>query len=173
MYRKKEIIIIILILFATVLFAFWEDLFITDKEPSINEKDAYVTVRLEGEVKKEIELKIPYGYTYGYVMNYGKLYLNDYSYYELNLNEGIYEDTVITILSIDRNNNYNESMQGININTATKDELLTLYGIGEARADKIIEYRINDRIDTFNELRELLGVSNEIISKIKSQAVLQ
>ncbi|MBO5711197.1 MAG: helix-hairpin-helix domain-containing protein, partial [Acholeplasmatales bacterium] len=55
----------------------------------------------------------------------------------------------------------------------TKDELLTLYGIGEARADKIIEYRINDRIDTFNELRELLGVSNEIISKIKSQAVLQ
>ncbi|MBO5711798.1 MAG: hypothetical protein J6R47_03070, partial [Acholeplasmatales bacterium] len=110
MYRKKEIIIIILILFATVLFAFWEDLFITDKEPSINEKDAYVTVRLEGEVKKEIELKIPYGYTYGYVMNYGKLYLNDYSYYELNLNEGIYEDTVITILSIDRNNNYNESM---------------------------------------------------------------
>jgi competence ComEA-like helix-hairpin-helix protein len=173
LYKKKEIIIIIVILIATILFAFWDDLFKKREETIINSEQIYVSVKLEGEVKKEIEIKIPYGYTYGYVMKYAELYLNDYSYYELDLKKAIYENTVITILTIDKNNNYNEEIKGININTATKKELLLVYGIGEARADKIIKYRENDRIDTFNELKELLGVSDEIISRIKTQAVLQ
>ena len=172
MYRKKEIIIIIVILIITILLAFSNDIFHRDNNSQTIITPSYVTVRVEGEVKEEVEIKIPYGYTYGFVINHIDVYLNDYSYYDVNLNEAIYEDVVLVILSYDINNQYDESKKEIAINTASKDELLTLYGIGEARANKIIEYRTNNRIDTFIELKELLGVSDEVIEKIKSQAVL-
>lgn len=172
MYRKKEIIIIIGIILLTVIFALYDDTF-KNNEDLINEHTpSYVTVRLEGEVKEEHEILIPYGYTYGYVMKYASVYLNDYSYYELQLDKQIFEDTTITILSNDKNNNYKECSVNIAINTATLDELLTLYGIGEARAKKIIEYRENNRIDTFEELKDILGISNEVLERIKTQAIL-
>ena len=60
----------------------------------------------------------------------------------------------------------------ININVASTDELITLYGIGEKRAQAIIDYRKNKKIESFSELKELLGVSDEVIINIKDKAVL-
>ena len=54
----------------------------------------------------------------------------------------------------------------------SKEELIKIYGIGEKRADKIIAYRKTTKIKSFEELKTLIGVSNEIIEKIKQQAIL-
>lgn len=45
----------------------------------------------------------------------------------------------------------------VNINTATKEELKTLSGIGDSTADKIIEYRNN--VSKFKNIEEIKNVS--------------
>jgi competence protein ComEA len=169
MYRKKEILIICLIFIITIIY-FISNIRDTDKERIVS--NSYVEVKVIGEVKKEITLTIPKGYTYGYVINKTQIYFNDYSFYDYDLYQPIYENVTITILSTDINNTFEAVSSMVSISRATFDELITIYGIGEKRANKIIEYRKNKKITSFEELQKVLGVSDEVIRKIKSQAVL-
>lgn len=55
----------------------------------------------------------------------------------------------------------------ININIATKEELMSLSGIGEAKALAIIEYREkNGNFNSVNDLTKVNGISEKILSQI-------
>lgn len=56
----------------------------------------------------------------------------------------------------------------ININTATKDELTTLTGIGAAKAQDIIDYRTNNgNFKTIEDLKNVSGIGEALYAKIK------
>lgn len=56
----------------------------------------------------------------------------------------------------------------VNINTASKEELMTLSGIGEARADEIISYRSSyGRFDSIDEIMNISGIGEKMFEKIK------
>jgi competence protein ComEA len=56
----------------------------------------------------------------------------------------------------------------ININTATKEQLITLPGIGESKADSIIAYRTeHGGFSTIEEIMEIPGIKEAVFSKIK------
>lgn len=56
----------------------------------------------------------------------------------------------------------------ININTAEKDELCTLKGIGTSKADRIIEYREkNGGFKTIEEIMRVPGIKEGTFLKIK------
>ncbi|MPN10231.1 hypothetical protein SDC9_157526 [bioreactor metagenome] len=61
----------------------------------------------------------------------------------------------------------------VNINTATKEDLMTLNGIGEITADKIIEYRTEngDFADTA-ELMNVYGIGEKTYEKFKDKVTV-
>ncbi len=57
----------------------------------------------------------------------------------------------------------------ININTATKEELMNLSGIGEAKAQSIINYRIdNGKFSSIEDIKNVKGIGDSIFEKIKN-----
>ena len=61
----------------------------------------------------------------------------------------------------------------ININTASKEELMELPGIGEAKAQDIIEYRKeHGSFQTIEEIQNVSGIGESIYSKIKENIVV-
>ncbi|MGN6711907.1 helix-hairpin-helix domain-containing protein [Anaerocolumna jejuensis] len=64
------------------------------------------------------------------------------------------------------------STDKININSATKEELCTLPGIGEAKAGSIIEYRTSHGgFQSIEELKEIDGIKDAVFNKIKDSIV--
>lgn len=61
----------------------------------------------------------------------------------------------------------------VNINTAGKDELMTLTGIGEAKAGSILRYREeNGRFESIEELMEIEGIKEGVFNKIKDDITI-
>lgn len=56
----------------------------------------------------------------------------------------------------------------INLNTASKEELTKLSGIGEAKAQDIIDYRnTNGSFKTIEEIKNISGIGDALFAKIK------
>ncbi|MBQ1273837.1 MAG: helix-hairpin-helix domain-containing protein [Cellulosilyticum sp.] len=56
----------------------------------------------------------------------------------------------------------------ININTATKEELMTLNGVGEVKAEAIIVYRQeNGAFESIDEMMQISGIGKKTFDKIK------
>nr|MBP3725300.1 helix-hairpin-helix domain-containing protein [Campylobacter sp.] len=56
----------------------------------------------------------------------------------------------------------------VNLNTATKDELMMLPGIGENKAEAIIEYRKNNKFEKIEDIKNIKGIGEKRFEKIKS-----
>lgn len=85
----------------------------------------------------------------------------------INLAEGISNNQMIIIPSQDKKIEQNNNKL-ININTATKEQLMQLESIGESKANNIITYRTkNGLFKSIEELKNVSGIGNEIYKKIK------
>lgn len=89
--------------------------------------------------------------------------------------EGIKKDSIISnkISYISGNTSKSNTLGKININTATVSELNTLTGIGEATANKIIEYRNNNNgFKSIEELKNVSGIGDLKYAKIKDHITI-
>lgn len=58
----------------------------------------------------------------------------------------------------------------ININTASKEQLLNLSGVGEAKAEAIISYREkNGKFEKIEDIKNVSGIGDSLFEKIKDQ----
>ena len=62
----------------------------------------------------------------------------------------------------------NNNKELININTATKEELETISGLGESKASNIIKYREeNGKFNSIEEIKNVSGIGETLYEKIK------
>lgn len=55
----------------------------------------------------------------------------------------------------------------VNINTASKEELMTLKGIGETTAEAIIEYRKENKFTKIEDIKNVKGIGDKKFEAIK------
>ena len=68
----------------------------------------------------------------------------------------------------DDNSKVEEDKTLVSINTATKEELMTLPGIGESKADNIIKYREeHGKFEHLEDIKKVSGIGDSAYSKIK------
>lgn len=88
-----------------------------------------------------------------------------------NLNLKIAETNDDLNFEIVKDSNDDENIQNnkkININTATKDELMQLNGIGDSISDKIIDYRQNGKFQSIDEIKNVKGIGESKFEDIKN-----
>ncbi len=89
--------------------------------------------------------------------------------------DGVGDTTTASPASISQSVSDGESGDTrVNINTADREELMSLNGIGESRADAIIEYRTqNGSFTSAEQIMEVSGIAEGIYAKIKDQIRVQ
>ena len=56
----------------------------------------------------------------------------------------------------------------VNINTASKEELMSITGIGESKANSIIEYRTKNKFNSIEEIKNVSGIGDKFFEQIKN-----
>lgn len=182
-FKKKEWIFIAGVLAITVCMVFYPKLKQGQTADSLEEPvkadhsqevKQYIQLTVTGElIVDRLELTVPYGSAYGDVVKILQSYTNAYSILQVECEPKFLKDTTLVIPSRDNlKESFSQENGKIVLSDASKEELIQLYGIGEKRAEKIINYRETRKIASFEELKKIIGVSDEIIERIKEQAIL-
>lgn len=56
----------------------------------------------------------------------------------------------------------------INLQTASKEELMSIKGIGEKKADQIIEYRKTNKISKPEDLKNIKGFGDNVVGNVQN-----
>lgn len=99
---------------------------------------------------------------------------NAYCLYSKNIVTNSYINNNDKNSSGSSNDNENDKLNTIvNINKSNKEELMKLDGIGESKAEKIIEYRsTNGDFKTIEEIKNVSGIGDSIYEKIKNNITI-
>lgn len=182
---KFEIIIIILILGLGALFLTRDNLSFDDvpKIESLRKNNDYnenkndasdgsddfnnseIEVHIDGRVKNPGVYKIKNGTRLQDLIEEAGGLLDDANTSNLNLARKLKDEEKIVIKSYLDNNDDEDAK--ININTATKDMLTSIPGVGSKMADKIIKYRQEHPFNSIDELLNITGIGKKKFEEIK------
>ncbi len=150
MFKNLSIKILFILAFLTVTILLFYKAFSIDK--SDNKE---IGLKVNGQ-----EIKVPLGTTYEDLKDNIDDEVNDYYSDDYTFSNG--EDFVVD----------KKDTSKISINSASKEELMTLPGIGEKTALKIIEYRKAQAFKSIEDIKNVKGIGDKKYEKIKDLIVI-
>jgi len=137
------------------------------------------TIHLSGAVANPNDYQLPPGSTIQDAIDLAGGLTNQADIRNVNIGTIVYDGQQIDIPALDieepafaiASSNSNDSSK-ININTATKEQLLEISGVGESTAQKIIDYRSQNRFDNIEELMEVKGIGEKTFAKLKDEIIV-
>ena len=193
-YKKKiigsAVILIILSLFLIIFYvnsksvndisSSKEDIFKEQSNDSVVEQSSNnIIVYINGEVKSPGVYKLEQDSRVGDLIKACGGFTNEANSYKLNLAKKLKdEDYIYVDKKLDNENlQLQNGMQGettenvkININSATKEELKTIPGIGDVMAQKIIDYREqNGSFSSVEDSKNIDRIGDKTLEKIKDK----
>lgn len=137
------------------------------EEAIAEQEDIYVYVC--GAVVREGVYKMPSGSRIYEAVEMAGGFREDAATSEVNQAEVLQDASRVYIPTFAEIISANEEKDGkINLNAATKEELMTLPGVGEAKADSIIQYRNeNGGFKSIEEIMNISGIKEGLFEKIK------
>ncbi|APM38269.1 helix-hairpin-helix domain-containing protein [Clostridium kluyveri] len=196
MKYKKKIIgsVVILIILSSFLIVFYInsksiDDVSNNKEEIFKEQSAAgntteqsssdITVYINGEVKNPGVYKLKQDSRVQDLVKACGGFTNEANSYKLNLAKKLKDEDYIYVDKKSDNENLQlqNGLQGetsenakVNINTATKEELKTIPGIGDVTAQKIIDYREqNGGFSSIEDLKNIDRIGDKTLEKIKDK----
>lgn len=145
---------------------------VNDITDTVRKDEIYVYVT--GRVKNPNVYKVPDDYRIYQIIELAGGFLDDAETRNINLADRIYDGMQITVYAVgeEQVNSSGETIPTksslININTASKEELMTLPGIGESKAESIISYRNqNGYFNSIEDIMNISGIKEGAFEKIK------
>lgn len=188
----KSVLIIVILIFA-IFFRITDSL--GQDKITIEEKDSSksksnvseIFIDIGGEVNSPGVYKVKDGTRLFEVINMAGGLTNMADTYSVNQAEHVEDGAKIVIPKIDNtqgNDSENIDKQTndvelkssinkkVNINIASKEELMTLNGIGEAIAERILSYRKEHKFKKAEEIMSVPGIGNAKYEKIKDNIII-
>ncbi len=128
-----------------------------------------ITVYISGEIKIEGVYQIESDKLLIDLINKAGGFTKDADISTINLARKLNENEMIIIPKLKYDNEYDEeSIELININTATIEELKSLPNIGSIVASNIVEYRnTNGLFSSIEDIKKVNGIKDALFEKIK------
>ncbi len=136
-----------------------------------------VKVTVAGEVKKSGSYTLPQGKTYHDALYMAGGITDNADIHSMSMDTPIVSDCTIIVPAMEKDvqlakgeKEFSSSAGYLkcNINTASKDDLKSLYGIGEVLASRIVDYRENNgNFKSIEELVKVKGMGKSVFNKIK------
>lgn len=177
--KHKGVIITLIIVFSLLSF----DKIISNKKDTIitlhKESEKKITVYLKGAVKNEGIYNLEEEATLEDLLNISGGISNQADISKINLKKQLINGEIIEIKTKTRYieiedekekvDLQNDNTKQININTASKEELIKLKGIGEKTAQNIIDYRNNNRFNQIEDIKKVKGIGDKKYENIKNE----
>ena len=190
----KKLIIFIYLLLVLLMCGLY---FLLDKENGDNSlgiKERTIKVDLKGAVASPGVKEIVYGMTIDELINTSGGLLENADTSTINLSKKLNDEDVVIIYTKDEIQNNDPkiiekecicpiittnnscvkeefinivSSLKISLNSSSKEELMTLPGIGSSKAEAIIKYRENSLFNTIEDIMNVKGIGKSLFEKIK------
>ncbi len=133
-----------------------------------------IGVYIDGEIKNPGFIQIPTGENLEYALNKIGGITDNADIQNIDLNKVLKDGEKIIIPSkikdYKEDNTYSDTLSNsiVNINSASKNKLKTLEGIGDKTAENIIEYRKKNKFYNIEEIMKVKGIGEGKYEKIKN-----
>lgn len=142
----------------------------------LDKDEKYISVYVKGNVKEEKMLKVKQDITIQEAIDLCGGIKENSDISNIDLKAKVKPGDIIQIPVKVNNKDYMEDIEcnknKVNINSADKNTLMNLTGIGEKTAEKIIEYRKENKFERVEDIKNVSGIGEKKYEKIKNEITI-